>query len=122
GISYAVAGAALGRFAGGRDAGAAERMIAAVRLRVEHWGELDSPRFRLMYDGDDRKKAESRGTEAVLNALILARADAAHGRAATSAATRTALRYLWAIQATEGNDAGSWDWLNFGLERWEADD
>jgi hypothetical protein len=47
-------------------------MIAAVGLRVGHWAELDSPRFRLMYDSDDRKKVESRGTEAVINALVLA--------------------------------------------------
>ena len=47
--------------------------MAAVVLRVEHWAELDSPRFRLMYDANDRKKTESRGTEAVVNALILAR-------------------------------------------------
>ena len=34
--------------------------------------------------------------------------------------TNTALKYLWATQATAGNDAGSWDWLNFGLAPWEA--
>jgi hypothetical protein len=96
-------------------------MIAAVGLRVEHWGELDSPRFRLMYDGDDRKKAESRGTEAVINALILARDDATSGRAAPRAATRTAFQHLWETQSTEGSNAGSWEWLNFGLEPWEAD-
>jgi hypothetical protein len=121
GISYALARPALGRFTAGADPSAPEeRMIAAVRLRVEHWAELDSPRFRLMYDSDDRKKAESRGTEAVFNALILARDDAARGRAAAGAATREALRHLWATQAAGGSDAGSWDWINFGLEPWEA--
>jgi hypothetical protein len=122
GISYALARPALGRFAA-RPGPAApeERMTAAVGLRVEHWAELDSPRFRLMYDGDDRKKAESRGTEAVVNALILARDDATRGRAAPGAATRTAFRHLWGTQTTEGSAAGSWDWLNFGLEPWEAD-
>jgi squalene-hopene/tetraprenyl-beta-curcumene cyclase len=99
---------------------AEERMIAGVGLRVEHWAELDSPRFRLMYDHDDRKKSESRGTEAVLNALILTRDDAERGRSNTGAAARTALRHLWAAQATAGSDAGSWDWLDFGLEPWEA--
>ena len=68
-----------------------------------------------MYDSDDRKKAESRGTEAVLNALVLARADVARGQAEPAHATRTALGHLWATQAKEGSDAGSWDWLNFGL-------
>ena len=73
-----------------------------------------------MYDSDDRKKAESRGTEAVLNALVLARGDAARGQSEPGAATRTALGHLWATQAKEGSDAGSWDWLNFGLAPWEA--
>ncbi|HEV3122079.1 MAG TPA: hypothetical protein VGY53_09260, partial [Isosphaeraceae bacterium] len=78
GISYAIARPALGRF--NAEAGppaALERMLAAVRLRVEHWADLDSPRFRLMYDSDDKKKVEARGTEAVINALILARDDSA---------------------------------------------
>jgi hypothetical protein len=123
GISYALARPALGRFAAGP--GPAEpkaRMLAAVILRVEHWAELDSPRFRLMYDANDRKKAESRGTEAVVNALILARDDAERGRAMTSTATRTALGHLWKTQVREGSNTGSWEWLNFGLEPWEAGD
>jgi len=123
GLSYALARPALGRFTAGPEAGLAaaeERRIATVGLRVEHWVELDSPQFGLMYDSDDRKKAESRGTEAVLNALVLARADAARGQAEPGAATRTALGHLWATQAKEGSDAGSWDWLNFGLAPWEA--
>lgn len=121
GLSYALARPALRRFTEKPDAAEAEtRMLAAVSLRVEHWDELDSPRFRLMYDGDDRKKVESRGTEAVLNALILARHDAAEGRTKPSAATQAAFRHLWQTQVKEGDDAGSWVWLNFGLEPWEG--
>ena len=106
----------------GDGAGApVERMIAAMAFRAEQWAELDSPRFRLIYDGNDRKKAESRGTEAVFNAMILARDDAARGRASAGAATRRAFLHLWATQAREGRKAGSWDWINFGLEPWEAD-
>ena len=30
------------------------------------------------------------------------------------------MRHLWATHATEGSNTGSWDWLNFGLEPWEA--
>jgi squalene-hopene/tetraprenyl-beta-curcumene cyclase len=121
GVSYALVRPSLGRFAA--TPGPAEperRMIAAVALRVEHQTKLDSPRFELMYDHNDRKKVESRGTEAVLNALILARDDATHGRPEPIAATRSALQQLWETQAKEGNAAGSWDWLNFGLEPWEA--
>jgi hypothetical protein len=121
GISYAWVRPTLGRFvAEPGPAAPQERMIASVSLRVEHWAELDAPRFRLMYDHEDRKKVESRGTEAVINALILARDDAHQGRAAPSTATRSALQHLWATQVTSGNHAGSWDWLNFGLEPWEA--
>jgi hypothetical protein len=121
GINYALARPALGRFTAGQGPSAPEeRMIAAAGLRVGHWAELDSPRFQLMYDSDDRKKVESRGTEAVINALVLARDDAARGRSATSPATRTAFEHLWATQATSGNDAGSWEWLNFGLSPWEG--
>jgi hypothetical protein len=96
-------------------------MLKEVGLRVEHWAELGSPRFPLMYDHDDPKKAESRGTEAVLNALILARDDAARGRTQPSAASRQAFRHLWEAQTPDGRNAGSWDWLNFGNEPWEAD-
>ena len=121
GLSYALARPALRRFADKPNAAEPEnRMLAAVSLRVEHWEELDSPRFRLMYDGDDRKKVESRGTEAVLDALILARHDAAEGRTKPSATTQAALSYLWQTQVKEGDAAGSWVWLNFGLEPWEA--
>jgi squalene-hopene/tetraprenyl-beta-curcumene cyclase len=121
GISYALTRSALGRFdAGPVPAPGEERVLADVARRVMHWQELDSPPFRLMYDSDDRKKAESRGTEAVINALLLARDDAVRGRSTSSAPARAALRYLWATQTTEGSDAGSWDWLNFGLAPWEA--
>jgi len=123
GIGYALARPAMRRLdPKSAPVPAQDRMIAAVGLRVGHRAELDSPRFRLMYDSDDRKKAESRGTEAVLNALILASDDAGCGRKAPGTATRAALQHLWEAQKTEGGAAGSWDWLNFGLEPWEADD
>jgi squalene-hopene/tetraprenyl-beta-curcumene cyclase len=121
GVGYALARPALRPFAATSGPSTAEdRLVASARLRSEHWAELDSPRFELMYDHEERKKVESRGTEAVLNALILARDDANRGRAEPSPATRSAFRHLWATQATEGFDAGSWDWLNFGLGPWEA--
>jgi squalene-hopene/tetraprenyl-beta-curcumene cyclase len=123
GIGYALARPALGAYAegpGGAPAAAEARTRAATHLRVAHWSELDSPRFELMYDSDDQKKVESRGTEAVLNALVLARGDATLGRTEPSAATRAALGHLWATQTIAGSTSGSWDWLNFGLEPWES--
>ncbi len=70
-------------------------------------------------DGSD-KAIESRGTEAVLNALILARHDAQRGRLDED--TRTALDNMWALQQTTGDQAGAWPWLQFDLSPWEDRD
>jgi squalene-hopene/tetraprenyl-beta-curcumene cyclase len=50
----------------------------------------------------------------VLNALILARYEAP--------AAKDALRNMWALQLKTGEKRGSWTWLNFHNEPWEADD
>lgn len=60
------------------------------------------------------KSAEARATEAVMNALILARYDAPKAK--------DAVRNMWALQLKSGDKAGSWTWLNFHNEPWEADD
>lgn len=122
GVSYALARPVLGQFTASTERSASEeRLIGAVELRTARWDELDSPRFRLMYDSNERKKAQSRGTEAVINALILARDDATRARSEPAASTRAALQHLWKTQSKDGSEAGSWDWLDFGLEPWEAD-
>src|SRR5207244_6914329 len=69
-----------------------------------------------LYDFNEAKKKESRGTEAVLNALVLARADAEQKRREASEPTRKALRRLWETQRSDG----TWDWLDFGLEPFES--
>ena len=66
------------------------------------------------------QKLQSRGTEAVLNALILANTDMSRGH--LSPATRVALDEMWALQQTEGPEAGSWPWIQFHNEPWEAPD
>src|SRR5579885_1758204 len=120
-VPYALGRPALRRVAGDdRPTTHETRLLEHVRRRLDHWRELDTPRFQLSYDFDERKKVESRGTEAVLNALVLARDDRRRGLAAPSDSTRRALRHLWAAQRKEGPDAGSWDWLDFGLRPWEA--
>src|SRR5947208_17013981 len=73
------------------------RVLEDVTRRVETYDA-----HQLFYDSDERKKAESRGTEAVLNALILARVDAEHHRRDASEPARTALRQLWETQRSEG--------------------
>ncbi len=54
--------------------------------------------------GDTIKRNESRGTESVLNALILAGYNAANGRLGED--TRTALANMWALQQTTGDLKG----------------
>ena len=87
-------------------------MTKRVRLRKEA-----GPYYG---DGDSDKAIESRGTEAVLNALILAGHDAQSGR--LNEDTRTALDDMWALQQATGDQAGAWPWLQFDLSPWEARD
>ncbi len=66
------------------------------------------------------KTSESRGTEAILNALILANRDAAGQRLTDE--TRAAFGHMWALQMKTGALNGAWAWLNFGYEPWESSD
>ncbi len=94
------------------------KLLDNVTRRVLLWKEV-AP----FYSDADRgayKTVESRGTESVLNALILASNDAQSGQ--LSSDTRTALDNMWAEQQTTGNKKGSWSWLRFANEPWEADD
>ncbi len=120
-LSYAL-GRPAARHLDGEDRPTAQedRMLEQVRHRVANWKDLDTPQFRLSYDFDERKKLESWGTESVLNALLLSLNDRRLGLKTPSDSTRDALRNLWALQKADGTDAGSWDWLDFGLRPWEA--
>ncbi|MCI0389603.1 MAG: hypothetical protein MOB07_12695 [Acidobacteria bacterium] len=89
------------------------RLIEETTKRVENYGA-----HQPLYEFNDSKKTESRGTEAVLNALILASADAAQNRREPSVPTQQALKRLWETQRPDG----AWDWLNFGLEPFESVD
>jgi squalene-hopene/tetraprenyl-beta-curcumene cyclase len=94
------------------------RLLDNVTKRVRLWKEV-AP----FYSDADRgvyKTAESRGTESVLNALILASRDAQNGQLSNE--TRMAFDNMWAEQQTRGNKKGAWLWLRFGNEPWEADD
>jgi squalene-hopene/tetraprenyl-beta-curcumene cyclase len=94
------------------------RLLDNVTKRVRLWKEV-AP----FYSDADRgayKTVESRGTESVLNALILASNDAQSGR--LSSDTRAAFANMWAEQQTTGDEAGAWSWLRFRNEPWEADD
>ena len=94
------------------------RLLENVTKRVRLWKEV-AP----FYTDADRgvyKSVESRGTESVLNALILASRDAQSGELSIDA--RTALDNMWAEQQTTGKQKGAWQWLRFANEPWEADD
>jgi squalene-hopene/tetraprenyl-beta-curcumene cyclase len=71
---------------------------------------------------EDPKTAQSRGTEAVLNALILTRYDAAAKGGDLSDDTKLALKNMWAVQLKTGDNKGAWNWLNFEYAPWEASD
>lgn len=96
------------------------RLIEDVRQRVRLWSAT-SPYYSDDYkNGRHAKTAESRGTEAILNALILAWDDARSGR--LSPDTVTAFDHMWAEQHVSGASAGAWSWLDFDESPWEATD
>src|SRR5664279_371486 len=64
------------------------------------------------------KDGQSRGSEAVLNVLILANAVAEQNRSQLYTPINRALDELWAAQRTDG----AWDWLDTGMEPYETSD
>ena len=95
-----------------------QRLLDNVTKRVRLWKEVEP--FYKDADRGPYKSVESRGTESVLNALILSSRDAQSGHLSNDA--RTALENMWAEQQTAGKQKGSWLWLRFNNEPWEADD
>jgi squalene-hopene/tetraprenyl-beta-curcumene cyclase len=85
-------------------------LLADVTKRVRKWSEIQP-----YYPGMDD---QSRGTEAVLNALILASHDAPNGR--MSSDSLAAFGHMWETQETTGTDQGAWPWIQLGNEPWEA--
>jgi squalene-hopene/tetraprenyl-beta-curcumene cyclase len=91
------------------------RLLDNIKKRVRLWKDIGP-----FYTDQGYKAAESRGTEGVLNALILASYDEQKGR--LSDETRAAFDNMWALQLTTGSKEGAWSWLRFDLEPWEAND
>lgn len=98
------------------------RLLDNVTKRVRLWKEV-AP-FYTDADRGAYKSVESRGTESVLNALILASNDASNSprNGHLSEDTRAAFENMWAEQQTSGDKKGAWLWLRFKNEPWEADD
>ena len=94
------------------------KLLDNVTKRVQLWKEIAPFYGGTEYDGS--KPSESRGTEAVLNALILASYDSQSGH--LSDITQAALRNMWALQQMSGPGKGAWPWLQFNMEPFEAKD
>lgn len=92
------------------------KLLENVSKRVRLWKEMQP--FYTDKEYGDHKEAESRGTESVLNALILAGSEGPNGR--MSEDTRMAFDNMWALQLASGEGGGAWAWLRFDLEPWEG--
>jgi squalene-hopene/tetraprenyl-beta-curcumene cyclase len=92
-----------------------QKMLADVTKRVELWGEVEP----LYKDPAPTRAVEARGTEAVLNALVLASYDAEKGHLSDPA--RKAFDNAWALQLQSGDERGSWVWLDFHNPPWEGE-
>jgi squalene-hopene/tetraprenyl-beta-curcumene cyclase len=113
-LPYAVGRPAVReRLKDGQPAAPERTMLAFIEKRVGLWSETD-PYYKK--ESGETKPVESRGTEAVLNAFILASYDARTGH--LREVTRTAFANAWALQL----DSGTWNWLNFHLAPWETDE
>lgn len=117
-LPYALARPALRSAMNQKEiSGIENALIKNVITRTRLWNET-APYYSDAEYGE--RAAQSRGTEAVLNALILANYDAGSGE--LSSETRTAFGNMWALQRKAGKQKGSWDWLQFNQEPWEAED
>jgi squalene-hopene/tetraprenyl-beta-curcumene cyclase len=116
-LPYALARPALHRVLDEPQPAVPERaMLANVTKRVKLWKEVEP-----FYPDQTRglpKSSESRGTESVLNAVILATRDASAGVLSDDA--RQAFSNMWALQFQAGELKGAWAWLNFHYEPWES--
>src|SRR5437588_2451710 len=93
------------------------KLVGDVVTRVRAWHEV-KPFYGDTTASGRTKAVESRGSEAVLNALILASRDQRAG--VPSADAREAFANMFALQETTGDQAGAWPWLDFGLRPWES--
>jgi len=117
-LPYALGRPALRAALGEKGPSENERkLLENVTKRVRIWKEAEP-----FYPDAKRgapKTAESRGTESILNALILASYDAPSGKLGADA--RLALDNMWAEQLKTGDAKGGWAWLQFHNSPWEGD-
>jgi squalene-hopene/tetraprenyl-beta-curcumene cyclase len=90
---------------------AERKLLDNVTKRVRMWNEVEP-----FYPDATRgvpKTAESRGTESILNAVILA--------SYQSSDAPLAFDNMWAQQLKSGDAKGAWAWLQFHNSPWEGD-
>ena len=113
-LPYALARPTLRNVTGEKEPAPDEVVLLNdVTKRVRDWNET-----KPYYGGDMTDRA--RGTEAVMNALVLASHDKQSGQ--LSPDTLLAFGHLWETQQTSGDAKGAWLWIQFGNEPWEAQD
>jgi squalene-hopene/tetraprenyl-beta-curcumene cyclase len=93
------------------------KLLDNVVMRVRLWKEVE-PFYSDQTSGLP-KTSESRGTESILNALILVwnELPAEH----LSSDAKLALENMWALQLKTGEMNGAWAWLQFHNAPWEGD-
>jgi squalene-hopene/tetraprenyl-beta-curcumene cyclase len=94
-----------------------QKVLDSVTKRVRMWHDVEP-----FYSDQTRglpKTAESRGTEAILNSLILVWRDVPTGR--LSADARLALDNMLALQIKAPDMNGAWAWLQFHNAPFEGD-
>jgi squalene-hopene/tetraprenyl-beta-curcumene cyclase len=117
-VPYALARVNLAATLGDPAGGPERRLMQDVRIRVRLWSETRP--YYTDQDSGRGKSEQARGTESVLNALILAFDDSRGGH--LTADSRAAFANMWALQQHDGDDAGAWSWLDFDLAPWEVSD
>jgi hypothetical protein len=108
---YALARPALRKAAGIKTPTPQEERL--LRETLQRVASYDS--HELLYKG---KADESRGSEAVLNLLVLVGEITPDNQASLAEPLRKAFAELWAVQSADG----AWDWLDFGNEPYESTD
>jgi squalene-hopene/tetraprenyl-beta-curcumene cyclase len=115
---YAIARPALRSTLGEQAASPLERrLLDNVAKRVRMWKEVEP--FYPTKKESDPKTIESRGTESILNALILTFTDTATGKLSANAGL--ALENMWGEQLKDGEAVGAFPWLQFHNSPWEGD-
>jgi squalene-hopene/tetraprenyl-beta-curcumene cyclase len=129
-LPYALSrGALRGALAESQPSVPERSLLANITKRVEMWNDV-----KPFYpdSGDLPRSLQSRTTEAILNALILATYNAHSSQAPArqggdrdgqlDKTTQAAFNNMWALQIKTGDQEGAFPWLNFHNEPWEAED